>query len=338
LGDAIQFIRFAAPLRAKVARLFVEVPGCLVRLFQTIPEIDGVFTWEDPHSLQPEWDEQMEIMELPRYFRPTIDTVPAGVPYLFPPDGAAINEMAPWLRKVGLVWSSSNWKLSRSVPLRALLPVLTTPGCQMFSLQKGPVETEGVPQALVPRSLIADEDDVQTTASFIRQLDLVITVDTMVAHLAGALGKPVWLMLEKRADWRWMLDRDDSPWYPTLRIFRQTDCGDWRELGERVGAALRQSDLLKANERRLKPARSLKAAPLLSRKRHPSAGDIIAHRQGHQDEEPDQASCNDHFDEFRFKKGVHENRGDDGGFYSGNGDGDHHGESAEIDEPDERCD
>jgi hypothetical protein len=243
LGDAIQFIRFAVPLKARVDRLFVEVPGCLVRLFQTIPEIDQVFSWDDPHPVQPDWDEHIEVMELPRYFRVTAETLPSKVPYVFPPDGGRIPERETALPvKVGVAWSASDWNPSRSLPLPALLSVLSTAGCQFVSLQKGIVEEDGmngVPLELRPHHLISETDDVQATASFVKQVDLVIAVDTMVAHLAGALGKPVWLMLEKRADWRWMMERTDSPWYPTLRIFRQTTDGCWGDTGERIAAALR---------------------------------------------------------------------------------------------------
>lgn len=239
LGDAIQFIRFAEPLKTKVSRLLVEVPGCLVRLFQTIPYVDEVFTWDDPPSLQPEWDEHIEVMELPRYFRVTSDTVPAGVPYLFPPEGPLIAGSS--LTNVGLAWSSSGWNRPRSLPLHALLPVLSTPGCRFFSMQNNvPVDgMEGVPPALRPEVIISGADDVQTTASYIKQLDLVIAVDTMVIHLAGALAKPVWLLLEEQADWRWMMERTDSPWYPTLRIFRQSGHG-WRALAEHLASELQR--------------------------------------------------------------------------------------------------
>jgi hypothetical protein len=243
LGDAIQFIRFASPLKARAARVFVEAPGCLVRLFQTIPEIDEVFTWDNPEPRQLDWDEHIEVMELPRYFRATVDTLPAEVPYLFPPEGALLAEgNTASLMKVGVAWSASGWKPSRSLPLSDLLPVLSTEGCQFLSLQKNIAEkdTYGVPRELRPQQIISETDDVQSTASFVKQLDLVIAVDTMVAHLAGALGKPVWLMLGKRADWRWMMERTDSPWYPTLRIFREGEDEGWAPVIERVARSLRR--------------------------------------------------------------------------------------------------
>jgi hypothetical protein len=240
LGDAIQFIRFARPLRARAARVFVEVPGCLVRLFQTIPNIDGVFSWDDPDSAQPDWDEHIEVMELARYFRATPETLPSKVPYLFPPDGPAIAKRDPARINVGIAWASSTWNARRSASINHLLPVLSIPGCCYFSLQQGTWQADmrDIHPDFRPRPVISSTDDVQATAYFVKQLDLVIAVDTMVAHLAGALGKPVWLMLEKCADWRWMMERTDSPWYPTMRIFRQRETGNWSQVAGDVAASL----------------------------------------------------------------------------------------------------
>jgi hypothetical protein len=240
LGDAIQFIRFARPLRTVAARVFVEVPACLVRLFQTIPDLDGVFTWDDPGSGPPDWDEHIEVMELGRYFRATAETLPCEVPYLFPPDDAAFERDAGSQFRVGVGWASSTWNLRRSVPIDTLFPVLSVPGCRFYSLQQGSreEETANIHPEFRPRPVISATDDVQRTASFIRQLDVVVAVDTMVAHLAGALGKPVFLMLENCADWRWMIDRTDSPWYPTMRVFRQPRTGSWSQVVGDVASAL----------------------------------------------------------------------------------------------------
>jgi hypothetical protein len=240
LGDAIQFIRFARPLRKIAAHVFVEVPACLVRLFQTIPDLDGVFTWDDLGSGPPDWDEHIEVMELGRYFRATSETLPREVPYLFPPEDAALRDDTDSRLKVGVAWASSTWNSQRSVPIDTLFPVLSIPGCRFFSLQQGSREEEmaNVHPEFRPTPAISTSDDVQRTASFIRQLDIVIAVDTMVAHLAGALGKPVLLMLEKCADWRWMMDRADSPWYPTMRIFRQPPTGNWSQVAGDVASSL----------------------------------------------------------------------------------------------------
>jgi ADP-heptose:LPS heptosyltransferase len=125
--------------------------------------------------------------------------------------------------------------------LAALAPVLRAPGYSFYSLQHGPAgaEIESVREIRQIHETAVNTGEVADTAADIRNLDLVITVDTMTAHLAGALGKPVWTMLPFRADWRWMLDRDDSPWYPTMRLFRQSSPGDWSGAIERIAAELR---------------------------------------------------------------------------------------------------
>lgn len=238
LGDAIQFLRFASPLRTQAEKVYVEVPACLVRLVRTMPAVDEVITWEGP-EVEIAWDDHIEVMELPRYFRVTSTSLPNSVPYLYPPASVRI---APnhGTRKVGVVWAASDWNPTRSVPLHLLQSVLSVPDCSFYSLQKDrpPVNGGKLRSALVPQQLLSADNDVLDTASLILQLDLVITVDTMVAHLAGALGKPVWLLLTNPADWRWMLDRSDSPWYPSMRIFRQSENGKWEPVVKRVAEAL----------------------------------------------------------------------------------------------------
>jgi hypothetical protein len=232
LGDAIQFVRFAPLLCARAEKVWVEVPGCLVRLFETIPGID-VITWNAPGPAA-DWNEHIEVMELPRYLRVTAATVPQEVPYLFPP-GPAVHIESERL-KIGIVWDSSNWGTWRSIPLETLDPILRHPACSFYSLQKderGPATDAGRVLRIVP-----EDADVLDTASLITELDLVISVDTMVAHLAGALGKPVWLLLTHPADWRWMLARCDSPWYPTMRIFRQREEQDWTPVVTELASAI----------------------------------------------------------------------------------------------------
>jgi hypothetical protein len=213
LGDTIQFIRYAPRLRRVAAHIIAHVQPRLVPLVRRLPEIDRVFTWNQPWP-GGEYDCEIEIMDLPYLFRTTLDTIPREVPYLSldpalpgPPHGG-----------IGLQWSSGDWNARRSLPVSALAPLRRLPGIELVSLQDGP-ETPDV-----------------TASAAIMSLDLVITVDTMVAHLAGALGKPVWVLLPYEADWRWMLDRDDSPWYPTMRLFRQDETRDWTPVVARVAA------------------------------------------------------------------------------------------------------
>ena len=144
-------------------------------------------------------------------------------------------------RKVGVVWAGSPTFANdrfRSMPLAALDALVEVSDIAWFSLQKGPARTQLTHAALKPHDLTDHIQDFADTAALIEQLDLVIAVDTSVAHLAGALGKPVWVLLPANYDWRWMLDRDDSPWYPTMRLFKQTTLGDWEPVVRRVKEAL----------------------------------------------------------------------------------------------------
>jgi hypothetical protein len=179
-----------------------------------------------------EYDIDIEIMELAHALRITPATLPARVPYLHPPmpereqDGRLT---------VGLVWRAGEWDDRRSVPLPLLRPLAALPDVALHILQHGPALAER-PEGF---GILGDKDDVLATASRMRALDLVVSVDTMAAHLAGALGVPTCLLLAREADWRWMEGRADSPWYPTMRLFRQTSAGDWREPVTRLLAALR---------------------------------------------------------------------------------------------------
>lgn len=223
LGDTIQFIRYAPLLRRTAQCMAVQVHPQLVSLIQQVAGVDFVFTWNEP---DPPWDLQMEITELPRAFRSRMEDVPGNVPYLNVPAERqrwARSLMQPRHRmRIGLSWTAGEWNPCRSIPLDELGPLLSAP-CEFFCLQKGAhVSGTGL------QKLEFFAKDILDTAALIQQLDLVITVDTMTAHLAGALGVPVWILLPYRADWRWMLRRADSPWYPTARLFRQRTPGDWQ--------------------------------------------------------------------------------------------------------------
>lgn len=215
LGDTIQFIRYAAPLRRIAAQIIAHVQPRLVPLVRRLPEIDRVFTWNEPWP-RGEYDCEVEIMELPYLFRTTLDTIPREVPYL------SIDPVLLPARTggIGLQWSAGDWDQRRSLPASALAPLRRIPGIEVVSLQDGPATP-----------------DVTATAATIMSLDLTITVDTMVAHLAGALGRPVWVLLPYQPDWRWMLGRSDSPWYPTMRLFRQDEAPDWTPVAAKVAQA-----------------------------------------------------------------------------------------------------
>jgi hypothetical protein len=230
LGDAIQFIRYAPLVRSQAAQLVVETHPEMVDLLRGVAAVDDVISWRDP---PPKWDQQIEIMELPRALGAAVDTIPSRVPYIAidPNRSRAIGNSGA--RKVGLLWSSSTWDPARSIPAGELAPILQVPECSFYNLQHG---SESARIEMHPTA--AQSGDIAATAADICQLDLVVTVDTMVAHLAGALGKPVWTLLPYRADWRWMIDRADSPWYPTMRLFRQSSPGDWSTVIAEVAAEL----------------------------------------------------------------------------------------------------
>jgi len=246
-GDAIQFIRYAPMLRREAARLTVETHPEMLVLLRGADSVDEVITWTGPAR---QWDQQIEIMELPRAFGATAETIPAQTPYLAV-DRARLERSRQALGnfsrpKVGILWASSNWDPARSIPFPEFTPILKVAGLAFCSLQRGPELTElssAFHEGILHEGILHDTSthspDIADTAADINNLDLVITVDTMVAHLAGALGKPVWTLLPFRADWRWMLDREDSPWYPSMRLYRQPSPGAWRPVIARVTRELR---------------------------------------------------------------------------------------------------
>lgn len=241
LGDTIQFLRYAPALREYCNGLKVEVQPRLFELVRDIPWIDEVVVPETipMHSAGVE----IECMELAYAFRTTVGTIPARVPYLeLPPELIrSVRHLLPATKalKVGLVWASSTWHAARSLPFDLIEPLARIPGVQLYSLQRGP---EAARLAAETECGITDLeqhfDSLLETAAVLMNLDLLITVDTMVAHLAGALARPVWLMLMHAADWRWMIARRDSPWYPTMRILRQPVPGDWASVVQQLETEL----------------------------------------------------------------------------------------------------
>jgi ADP-heptose:LPS heptosyltransferase len=242
LGDVIHYSRYFPLLRSRANHIAVEGPAQLLPLLFRMPGVDAVCSWELDMRSPLEWNQQIEIVELPRAFRTTLATIPPPTP-LNLLDSPSSN--VPYLKtydalKIGLVWAASAWKPDRSIQLAGMLPLLQIDGPQFFSLQGGPERSEllSLPSSIHLIDLIADSPSLAQTAERLLHLDLIITVDTMMAHLAGTVGRPVWLLLASCADWRWMLDRVDSPWYPSMRIFRQPAPGDWhsvvRELAENL--------------------------------------------------------------------------------------------------------
>ena len=232
LGDMIQFVRYAPLVADRGGSVLIECPGALVRILQTVAGVQSVFALGDP---PPDFDVQASVFALPRLFQTTLQNIPGQAAYVSVPPACAVAlpELPPAWLKVGLVWAGSGgleWGLSRSIPLTELKSIWSMPDVAFYSLQvKAAVKhLNEVPGADRICDLSAQLTNLAATASAIQQLDLVITVDTSVAHLAGALGKPVWVLLPFATGWRWMIDRSNSPWYPSMRLFRQRERGDWR--------------------------------------------------------------------------------------------------------------
>jgi len=240
LGDAIQFIRYAPLLRASCDRLIVQTHPQLVTLLRSVPGVDTVVTWSDG-AQEDQWDMQMEINEIARAFRTTTRTIPSTIPYI-----SIAPELVDWAARhfpgsdrprIGLCWRAGPWNPIRSIDLIELASITEVAGVEFYSLQKDATRQE-MKSAPGLRELERYASNVQETAAFILNLDLIITVDTMTAHLAGALGRPVWIMLPAQADWRWMLRRRTTPWYPAARLFRQRLQGDWNMVIARVKRSL----------------------------------------------------------------------------------------------------
>lgn len=249
-GDALQFARYAALVKRKGARVLLECPPPLVQLLSTCPGVDRAVP---RGSALPPFDVHAPLMSLPSLLGTTLQTVPAEVPYL----SAEPERVERWGRelraapglRVGIAWQGSLSSPSsrvRAVPLAAFAPLAAIEGVTLYSLQKGPgseqlQEVAGRMQIidLGPRLDVGAAAFVDT-AAVMKNLDLVISSDTAIIHLAGALGVPVWVALGYPAEWRWLLGRDDSPWYPTLRLFRQEAPGDWASVFRRIAAELRR--------------------------------------------------------------------------------------------------
>jgi hypothetical protein len=249
LGDTIQFIRYASLIKSRKARVVVECPALLHAVLARTPGVDRWITREMPDVPA---DCCVPLLSLPHRLGTTYETIPSDVPYVF-----ADPELTDAWRtrlaehqgfKIGIVWQG-NPKCPgdrfRSFPVSAFEPLAQLPGVHLVSLQKG----AGVEQLATHReswplvdfgdALDADGGAFMDTAAIMMNLDLVITSDTAAAHLAGALGVPVWVVLPFVPDWRWLLERGDSPWYPTMRLFRQTEWGHWADVFEQVSAEVK---------------------------------------------------------------------------------------------------
>jgi tetratricopeptide (TPR) repeat protein len=248
-GDSLQFCRYV-PMLAQNATVVLDVPASLARLLSSLDcDVQVVARGDD----LPPFDAWIPMLSLPLAFRTTVETIPATVPYLH----ADPQQTARWRkrletlsgRKVGLAWAGSPFSPQpaamamdrrRSLTLQQFAPLAAVPGLSLISLQKGGAAAQArtPPDGMMLHDWTEELQDFADTAALINALDLVISVDTSVVHLAGALGKPVWVLNRFDQCWRWLTDRTDSPWYPTARLFRQPEAGDWASVIGDVVAAL----------------------------------------------------------------------------------------------------
>lgn len=239
LGDTLQFMRFVPLLQARHVHFLVQPH--LVRLLHDAPGLGEVRNyWTDEPF--PEHEVDIEVMELAYALRTTLPSLPPPYPHLYGqlPRTDHLDLPDEGRLRVGMLWAASEWDNSRSVPLQLLAPLFALEEVQFFSLQQGEPARDPLLDRLDIEILSPRTTAVEDAAAVMAAMDLVIGIDGMPAHLAATLGRPTWVMLKHEADWRWMAGRDDSPWYPTMRLFRQAQPGDWQGVAQRVAAQLRQ--------------------------------------------------------------------------------------------------
>ena len=232
LGDTIQFIRYAPLVKARAARVIVWAQPALIPLLGSVRGIDELLPLHDG-APGVAYDVDVEVMELPHVFRTSFATIPAQVPYLFP--GRQVQCPKGYLLAVGIAWRAGDWDDRRSIPFQQLSSLARIPGIALHILQRG----SGLEERENGVGVISGSESILELARIMQTLDLIVSVDSMPSHLAGALGLPVWNLLHADADWRWMQGRSDSPWYPTMRLFRQERPGEWGPVVARVASELR---------------------------------------------------------------------------------------------------
>jgi tetratricopeptide (TPR) repeat protein len=244
-GDTIQFIRYVALVKNRGAKIIVECQRELVSLLDKIAGIDNVLAHGEK---LPEFDLHCSLLRLPSVFDTTLKNIPLSIPYITV-DSILVTKWKNIIHqdnsriKIGLVWSGSlrEGKLRhRSCSLDTYSPLAEFDNVTFYSLQKGEAakEAKNPPRGMKFVDYTEELNDFSDTAALIENLDLVISVDTAVAHLAGSLGKPAWTIVSFPPDWRWLLKREDSPWYPTMKLFRQSSPGDWEPVIESVSREL----------------------------------------------------------------------------------------------------
>ncbi len=247
IGDVIQFVRCLPAVRAKGGRVLLACEPVLRPLLADIPGVDELVDAPAGRPAGVEFDLHIALLDVPGALGTTLATIPAQVPYLTADPGrceAWRGRLPVDTYTVGLCWAGHprhGNDRNRSMALAMFAPLADIVGVRFYSLQKGPAAQQ---ISTSPARLLLDDytnelNDFADTAALLSELDLILSVDTAVAHLAGALAKPVWTLLPYAPDWRWLLEREDSPWYPTMRLFRQPQIGDWQSVMDRVAGELR---------------------------------------------------------------------------------------------------
>jgi len=242
LGDIIQFVRYLPLVKALGGTVLFETRPAMLPILENFPGIDQLIARKAATEEHVDGDYHVPLISLPGLFGTTLENLPAGVPYLY----SGTFKTAQWRERfansglrVGVCWAGNLENIPlrhRACQLAQLAPVLHQPGVHLYGLQKGPsaADIDKLQPALQFQNFGNKFEDFTDTAAMIANLDLVITIDTAVAHLAGAMGKPVWMMLSFPPDFRWLLEREDCPWYPSMRIIRQRRPNDWEHVFARV--------------------------------------------------------------------------------------------------------
>jgi tetratricopeptide (TPR) repeat protein len=242
-GDTIQFVRYLPMVKAHGGSVIIECQQSLYRLLRNCNGIDEIIEKTSAKTLSVQPYVHTHLLDLPGIFDTTLKSIPLHIPYITP-DQILVDQWASRLNddenfKIGIVWAGNPYHTrdrNRSCSLADFAKLADVSGLSFYSLQKGHVsiESDNPPTGMRIINLDNELNDFADTAAVIANLDLVITVDTAVAHLTGAIGKPVWTLLPFAPDWRWLLKRNDSPWYPSMRLFRQNQPGDWNRVFEKV--------------------------------------------------------------------------------------------------------
>lgn len=246
-GDSLQFLRFVPRVRERAGRVLLECPPKLAPLFRRTPGIDAVIARGEA---LPAFDSCIALLGLPRLLGTTLASIPCDIPYLHPDPARAAHWAARLAAdasalKVGLFWatdSGARTTAQRTLTLQSLAPLARVGGATFYSLQRGTPAREAAtpPAGMRLVDLSGELADFADDAALMASLDLVVSMDTATAHLAGALGRPAWVLTHFPPPWNWMLEREDSPWYPSVRLFRQARGEGWSPVIERMALALAQ--------------------------------------------------------------------------------------------------